>query len=75
MYVPSNDPTVRLITARIAASTRWHPEVDTTESSRALRAARLAERIRQEAEKDPPLSTEQRTQLAILLLRGGEAVA
>jgi hypothetical protein len=34
-----------------------------------LREAKLADAIKREAEFDPPLSLEQRSQLAILLLR------
>jgi hypothetical protein len=40
-----------------------------------LRVAKLAEEISREAEADPPLSVEQRSRLAVLLLRpsgGGE---
>jgi hypothetical protein len=40
-----------------------------------LRVAKLAEEISREAEADPPLTPEQRSQLALLLLRpsgGGE---
>jgi hypothetical protein len=36
-----------------------------------LREAKLAEAIRREAEADPPLSSEQRSRLAALLLRPG----
>jgi hypothetical protein len=35
------------------------------------KAAALRDTIRREAESDPPLSLEQRSQLAILLLRSG----
>jgi hypothetical protein len=36
-----------------------------------LRAAKLADEITREAEADPPLSAEQRSRLAVLLLGGG----
>lgn len=45
------------------------------EATRNRKQAALIEAIKREAESDPPLSMEQRSQLAILLLRpsGGQA--
>jgi hypothetical protein len=37
--------------------------------TRELREAKLAEEIKLEAEADPPLTVEQRSRLAVLLLR------
>jgi hypothetical protein len=67
--MPSHDPVVRALACKIAANERHHPSADTGELRRELRKASLAEGIQREAESDPPLSLEQRSELAILLLR------
>ena len=56
---------------RVSVLTRHHgPDHPAVAEARAeLREARLAEEIAREAETDPPLTIEQRSRLAILLLR------
>lgn len=57
------------IRSDLALTIRDHPEADTTELRRDLRAARAEEYIRKLVEAAPPLTDEQRDKLA-LLLRG-----
>jgi hypothetical protein len=73
----AHDPDVRALSCKIAAIERHHPNSDTSDLRRDLRAASLADRIRREAEFDPPLSSEQRSRLAALLLKpsGGDSHA
>ena len=47
------------------------PEAEITASRRNYRALRLAEYIKKQLAEDPPLSEEQRTRIADLLLAGG----
>jgi hypothetical protein len=63
------------LASQIANTQRHHPDVDVRELRRDLRAASLAERIRREAETDPPLSLEQRARLAALLLHSSGGAA
>jgi hypothetical protein len=67
----SRDPEVRSLSGQIAAIERHHSNADTGALRLELRTASLAERIRREAESDPPLSFEQRSRLAALLLSSG----
>ena len=73
--MPAHDPVVRAISSRIAAIERHHPNTDTGELRRDMRAAKLAEHIRRVVDAAPPLTDDQRARLAVLLLRssGGEA--
>lgn len=50
---------------------RGAPEEQITESRRNYRALRLAEYIKKQLSEDPPLSEEQRTRIAEMLLAGG----
>jgi hypothetical protein len=61
--------------ARLSALSRYRSPADpaVTAARGELREARLAEEIRREAEADPPLSTEQRARLAVLLLSSRQA--
>jgi hypothetical protein len=70
--VPAKSPEARALSASIAATTRWHPDRDTTDLARDLRAARLEEHIRAAVDAAPPLTAEQRDRLA-QLLRGAPA--
>ncbi len=70
----AKDPTSRRLSSRIAATTRHHPNADTTELRRDLRAARAEDYIRRIVDQAPPLTPEQRDRLA-LLLRGGSNAA
>lgn len=54
--------------ARLAAVERHHPERDTTELRRELRAVRAEDYIRALVEEAPPLTETQRARLAALLL-------
>jgi hypothetical protein len=72
--MPSRDPKVRTISGRLAAVERHHPDADTSELRRDLRAARAEEYVRALVDGFPPLTSEQRTRLALLLRassRGG----
>ena len=62
--------------ARLSANQRHHgPDSPEVAASRMeLREAKLADAIKREAEADPPLSMEQRSKLANLLLRPGGGV-
>lgn len=61
----------RLVLAgQIAASERHHPEADTTELRRQLKAETLAEHIQRVVDEAPPLSADQRARLALLLTGG-----
>jgi hypothetical protein len=66
----------RVVTSRRENSLRRYRPADDPElreATRARKIAALAAAIQREADSDPPLSLEQRSQLAILLLRpGGE---
>lgn len=53
--------------ARIAAIKRHHPDADTTDAERDLKAARAEEYIRALVETFPPLTGEQKARLAALL--------
>ena len=57
--------------ARLAATVRHHPDLDVTELRRDLKAAGLEQHIRETVDAAPPLTVEQRVQLAAVLLRGG----
>jgi hypothetical protein len=59
--------------ARLAATERHHPDADTAELRRDLRAARAEDYIRRLIESAPPLTAAQRDQLATLLRPNGEA--
>jgi hypothetical protein len=71
--MPARDPRVREVSARLAAEERWHPEADTSDLRRDLRAARAAQYIRDLTDSLPALTVEQRARLARLLLPGGAA--
>ncbi len=60
--------------ARLAAAKRHHPEADTSEIARDLKAARAEDYIRKLVDEAPPLTPEQRDRLA-LRLRGEGATA
>lgn len=53
--------------ARLAATLRHHPDADTTEIRRDLRAAKLADYIRKVVDEAPPLTDAQRERLAAIL--------
>ena len=59
--------------ARLNALQRYRPADDPaiSEARLNLREAKLAEEIQREAEADLPLTAEQRSRLAVLLLRSG----
>ena len=65
--MPDLTPEIAKARAKIAASGRWHPDCDTGELRRDLRAAKLADHIRRVVDEAPPLTTEQRDRLAVLL--------
>jgi hypothetical protein len=67
----AKDPEVRSLASKIAAIERHRPDEDISELHRDLRAARLRVKIELEAAGDPPLTGEQRSKLAGLLLSGG----
>jgi hypothetical protein len=69
--MPSHDPAVRALACTIAATERHHPNADTSELRRDLRAASLAEHIRKVVDSAPPLSDQQRARLAALLHPSG----
>lgn len=62
------------IRSQIAIQSRHHPDLDTSELRRDLRAARAEEYIREVVAAAPPLTAEQRDRLAVLL-RGTPADA
>lgn len=55
----------------IAVAKRRDPDSDVTDLKRELKAARLAEHVRQVVESFPPLTTEQVDRIAVLLRGGG----
>jgi uncharacterized membrane protein len=57
--------------ARLAATRRHHPDADTTDLRRDLRAARAEDYIKKLVDVAPQLSPEQRAKLAVLLLAPG----
>jgi hypothetical protein len=72
--MPANDPAVRAIVCKIAATERHHPNTDTSDLRRDLRAAQLAEHIRKVVDAAPPLTQDQRVRLTALLRpSGGQA--
>jgi hypothetical protein len=54
----------------LALTIRDHPEADTTDLRRQLKAERLAEHIAKQVESWPPLSPADRAHLARLLIGG-----
>ncbi|MEU8312908.1 hypothetical protein [Micromonospora sp. NPDC049033] len=62
----------RVLRARLAATTRHHPDADVTELRTELRAATAERYIRRLVRQAPPLTPEQRARLAGILT--GEAV-
>jgi hypothetical protein len=59
--------------ARIAAGQRWNPEdPGLAEQRRDFHASRAEEYIRELVDGFPPLTADQRNQLAVLLLAGGD---
>jgi hypothetical protein len=69
--VPAHDPTVRVLSSKIAAIERHHPDTDTGELRRDMRAAQLAEYISRVVAEAPPLTEDQRNRIAALLRSGG----
>jgi hypothetical protein len=65
--MPARDQATRVISARLAAVERHHPDADTSELRRQLRAARAEDYIRRLIDSAPPLTDEQRARLATLL--------
>ncbi len=59
--------------AKLAAHKRHHPDDDDSQLRQDLRVARLADYITRTVNEAPLLSTAQRDQLALLLLRGSAA--
>lgn len=57
--------------ARIAAIKRHHPDADVSAEVRNLRAARATDYVQQLVASAPPLSFEQRSRLAAILLSAG----
>lgn len=68
--MPSSPKTER---ARLAANVRHHPEADHTELRRELKTVTLAEHIKRVVDAAPPLTSEQRDRLAVLLRGGPDA--
>jgi hypothetical protein len=58
--------------SQLGLQIRYHPERDTTELRRQLKAELLEERVRREADAAPKLSIEQRAKIAAILLTGGD---
>lgn len=56
--------------AILASTRRHHPDVDTTDLRRKLRAERLADTITRSLAQTPPLTVDERCALAALLLAG-----
>lgn len=61
--------------ARVAALSRSREDndPDLVAARRDLRAERIADYVKREVAKFPPLTAEQRERIALLLLRGGRA--
>lgn len=70
--MPAKSPKVRAAASRIAALSRSRAadDPDLLDARRSLRAERLAEHIARVVAEAPPLTDEQRDELAVLL-RGG----
>jgi hypothetical protein len=68
------DPEARRRRARLAVTTRHHPDRPdlTLEDRRYFKAAAAERYIRKLVDTDPPLTGEQRTHLASLLTTGGD---
>jgi hypothetical protein len=58
--------------SKLGLQMRYHPERDTTELRRQLKAELLAERAQRDANSAPPLTIEQRVMVAAILLSGGD---
>ena len=58
----------------IAVALQKNPNADVTELRRRLKAERLAEHVRNVVAGWPPLTSAQRDQIALLLLRGDDVV-
>lgn len=70
-YSPAG-PERRRIVAQLGALKRHDPEADTTDLRTELKAAKLADYIRDLVNSAPPLTDEQRERLALLLRGGGQ---
>ena len=70
VFVVPPSPEVAHLRARVAASKRHYGAADSRslEAVRDLHAERLEEHIRRIVDQAPPLSAEQRSRLAVLLL-------
>jgi hypothetical protein len=73
--MPAHDPVVRAISSRIAAIERHHPNTDTGDLRRDMRAAKLAEHIKKVVASAPPLTDDQRARLSSLLRSNGDEAA
>jgi hypothetical protein len=76
--MPAHDADVRRASARLAATERHHPSLDTSHLRRELKAAQAADYIKRVVGAAPPLTQQQRDKLALLLrapstVDGGEA--
>jgi len=69
--MPAHDPVVRALSSKIAAIERHHPNADTDQLRRDMRAAKLAEHIRRVVDVAPPLTDDQRARLTALLRPSG----
>lgn len=67
----AHSPTIRQLSSSHAARARWGKP--TEDSARDLAAARAEDYIKRLASEMPPLTTEQRNKLAVLLLAPGTA--
>jgi len=64
--MPATDPSRRVLQSRHAAARRWHrPDAD--DLARALTEARLTDYITRTVAAAPPLTSDQRDRLALLL--------
>ncbi len=66
--MPARDPGHRSLANKKRALARWHPDADTSELDRDLKAARASEYVRRLVSEAPPLTELQRARLAALLL-------
>ena len=68
--MPAKNKVVRVAAARAGAEKRWNP--DETSAARDLAAARIEDYVQRLVAEAPPLTPEQRTRIASLVIRGGE---
>lgn len=59
----------RSLGGTLARTRQWHPDRDTTEIETELATSKISDRVKEIVASAPPLSAEQRSRIAALLVR------